>query len=346
MAYTPYSTHEMLSVIRNIPAPSNFWMRFFGQQVNSQNQYIDFDTIDRGRRLAPFVAPTVAGKAMKAQGYETRRFAPAYIKPKHVVDPERVIARRAGEEYTGSMSLQARRDAIVSDILTEQRDMINRRWELMAAQAIIDGQVVVEGDDYPTQTISFGRAAGQSVTNSGTDLWTDAASKPYQQMEDLSIQTQRASGYAITDWILGANAWAALAEHADTEKLLRTDLANGSASLQMGPGDIPNDGAIVQLKGTVGVGIRIWTYADIYEDESGTVQDIMDPNLVIGLNPQGIEGVRCFGAIMDAEAGYQSMSIFPKNWMNNDPSVEYVMSQSAPLMVPKRPNATLKLKAV
>lgn len=347
MTISTYSTAEMLEVIKFLPSPSSFWLNLaFRQQVNFETATIDFDQLKGGRRIAPFVAPTSQGKVMKDRGYSTRTFEPAYIKPKFIVDPSRVLTRRPGEAYGGSMSPQARRDAIVADNLREQKEMIMRRWEIMAAEAIIDGQVTVSGEDYPTQVVSFGRDAGQNVTLLTTNQWDDPASRPYRQMEQYSVQTSRLCGYALTDWILGGNAWNALADHADTEKLLDTNLANGTASLQMGPGAIPDDGAIVQLKGTVGAGIRIWTYSDIYEDDSGNPVQVMDPDVVIGLNPNGVAGVRCFGAILDAEAGYASHDIYPKNWINKDPSVEYVMSQSAPLMVPRRTNATIKLRVL
>jgi len=57
-----------------------------------------------------------------------------------------------------------------------------------------------------------------------------------------------------------------------------------------------------------------------------------------------MDGVRCFGAIRDKKAGYQALEFFMKNWEIEDPSHEYIMSQSAPLMVPKEPNATYSIK--
>jgi hypothetical protein len=58
-------------------------------------------------------------------------------------------------------------------------------------------------------------------------------------------------------------------------------------------------------------------------------------------------GYRCFGAIIDPYANYQSLEIFPRNWMEmGDPAVEYLLHQSAPLMVPVNPNGTLRVRAV
>lgn len=345
MAFTPYTTHDMLGVIEKLPKPSTFWLNLaFKQQVNFQTQYIDFDKIDKGRRLAPFVAPTVAGKPMKSEGFVTRRFSPAYVKPLMPVDPERLVTRMAGEGYTGNMSIASRRNVIVADILREERDMIVRRWELMAAQAIMNGEVIVEGEDYPTQTVAFGRDPNNTVVLSGTDLWTDTAnSKPLTDLENWSLSAARNGGYPITNWVMGTDAWKAFWEHPQTEKQLNTDIKNSSSILlDLGINQADENGAIIQLKGTLGSGINVWVYSDIYEDDDGNNIEIMSPNDVVGINPTGVQGVRCFGAIMDAEAGYQSLDIFPKNYAENNPSVEYVLSQSSPLMVPRRPNATFK----
>ena len=54
------------------------------------------------------------------------------------------------------------------------------------------------------------------------------------------------------------------------------------------------------------------------------------------LGNKSYEGVRCYGAIEDIDAadeGIVAASRWPKNWKQDDPSVEYVMTQSAPLMV-------------
>ena len=344
---TNYSTAQMLQLVSHMPSPSNFWLSLaFMEQVNFTTTEIDFDKIKGGRRIAPFVAPTVQGKVMRDIGYETKSFTPAYLKPKHVVDPSRMFTRKAGEPFGGNLTPDQRRQAIIVDNVKTEKEMIERRWELMAAEAIMDGQVTVSGEDYDTKVVDFGRDPGQTVTLTGTDLWSDSGSNPYQDLEAWSVQTSRLCGFAIRDWILGADAWNALMTHADTKDLLDRTVSNGNATLQAGPGNIPDDGAIVELKGTVGVGIRIWTYQDVYEDDNGDLIEVMPSDSIIGVNPRGLRGVRCFGAIMDNKAGLAAHEIFAKNWFNEDPSVEYTMSQSAPLMVPKEPNASLKAKVV
>lgn len=331
-------SHTLVGVVEKLQPINSFWLNLVFPTVQTfQDEYIDFDIVDKGRRVAPFVAPNVAGKPMTSKGFDTRRFKPAYIKPKHSVEPNRNLKRRAGEAFTGTMSPEQRHNAIVTDILREQREMIERRWDIMAAQAVIDGQSVIVGDDYPSVTISFGRAAGNTVTLGSGARWGDSGVKPIDNLQTWADVVYANSGYAPTDVIMGADAWAAFRVDADVQKQL--DLKRGSVQTELNLA--PEVLAPVAYKGQVGA-FRIWVYKDWYEDNSGANVEIMNSKAIVMLNPQAVEGVRAFGAIMDARAGFQSLPIFSKMWLNEDPSVTYLMSQSAPLMIPTRPNAVLK----
>ena len=49
---------------------------------------------------------------------------------------------------------------------------------------------------------------------------------------------------------------------------------------------------------------------------------------------------------MDSKAGYQATEIFTKMFEEDDPSRTFLLSQSAPLVVPVNPNCTLKAKVL
>ena len=342
MSVGTYDTHTLLGVVRKIPAPNLFWLNLcFGREVLFDTEYIDFDLVDKGRRLAPFVSPMAQGKPMRQDGYMTRRFKPAYIKPKDAVDPRRVIKRMPGEAYGGDMSPEARRNAAIADIVVTQRDMILRRLEWMAASAIIDNQVVISGEDYPSVTVDFGRPTNQTLALLTTDAWDDTnKTDVLDDLDEWMIRMQRASGYAPTHLIMGLDAWAVFREKQQVKDQLDTTRRGSQASLaSMGNGEA------VQYRGTVGP-LEVWTYAEIYESNSGTAVDMMDPESIVLVNPAGVDGVRCFGAIMDAKNGYRPASMWPKNWYSEDPAAEFVMTQSAPLMVPLRPAASMRVKVI
>lgn len=344
MTIGAYDTHTMLRVVETLHAPSNFWLSLFYPSVQTfDTEYVDFDVVDRARRLAPFVAPTVQGKPMKQEGYATRRFKPAYIKPKDVVNPTRVIKRQPGEMYAGSLSTSQRRAAVVADILQTHRDAIERRWEWMAAEAVINGQVTVTGDEYPTSVISFGQDASQgAATNNltGAARWSETTADPSKDLENWMIQTHRLSGYAPDIAIMGLDAFRAFTAHEEVRTVL--DNRRGTDSrVELATGN----GLPWQFRGNWGSSLEIWTYNDIYEDEDGAAQNFLPQDHVV-LGSRAVDGVRAFGAILDARAGYQATPMFPKMWEQEDPSAEFVMLQSAPLMIPTRPNAVLTAKVL
>lgn len=331
-----YTTATLAGVVQRLRPPTTFWLNLcFGRQVNFETQYIDFDLIDKDRRLAPFVSPMAQGRVMTKQGFVSRRFAPAYVKPKDEVNPNHVITRMAGEAYNGELSQESRRNAIIADLLQGQKDKIWRRWEWMAAQAIINGSVTVEGDDYPTQNVDFQRDANQTIALTGSSAWGQTGVSIVDSLDTWNKQTQELSTYFPNTLVVGTDAWAVMKADSEIIELLNKNYRNGdSANLNLGP----QSGEIAQYMGKIGVQ-DVWVYNDNYEDSTGATVPFMDSKTVVGLNPAGVQGIRCFGAIMDKRAGYRAMDIFSKMWDQEDPSVEYLMSQSAPLMVPMEPDA-------
>lgn len=342
MTIGAFDTHTLLGVVRKVNPPNLFWLDLcFKQEVHFDTEYIDFDIVDKGRRLAPFVSPMAQGKPMRQEGYTTRRFKPAYIKPKDNVDPRRLIKRTPGEMIGGDMSMEQRRQAAIADIVVTQRDAIMRRLEWMAACAILDDQVVIAGEDYPSVTVTFGRATNQTLTLLTTDAWDDSGKTDVlDDLDDWMVRMQRASGYAPTMAIMGVDAYSVFSGKQQVKDQMNTQRRASDIGLTA-----VGNGEAVQYRGTVGP-LEVYTYAEIYEDNSGTATDMMDSESVVLLNPAGLEGIRCFGAIMDPKAGYQAASMWPKNFTSEDPPAEFVMTQSAPLMVPKRPNAAMRIKVI
>lgn len=333
-----YDTETLLGVVNGLdPFEPFLLMMFFPEVIPFTTSMIDIDVVAPDTGLAPFVSPMVAGKADTQNGYSTRKFKPAYLKPKNVVDPEMVISRQAGEQIGGSLANVNRRDAIVAKNLDDQRKKILRRLEWMAAQALLTGKVVVTGEDYPEVEVDFQRAAGNTITLTGLNVWTDTANAlPLEQFESWNATSEA----PITDLIMDATAWANLYKFQSVKDLLDDTLRGSDSALNLGP----DNSKWVSYKGNLG-SFRVWVYSGYYTDDDGNKQNFIPANTVIAASA-AVEGVRAFGAILDPVAGYQALEMFPKNWLNDDPAVEYVMTQSAPLMVPKRPNASVAVTTV
>jgi len=332
MAITVYDTSTLLGVVREFDPFNPFLLQmFFPDIVTFNTEEIDFDVLAEDMTLAPFVSPLVAGKADKQNGGTLRKFKPAYVKPKNVVDPNHVMKRRAGEAIGGSLSPAQRRDAIIADLLYMQGRKITRRMEWMAAQVMLTGKVTVSGEDYPTVEVDFQRDAGNTITLTGLNVWSDTANAdPLGDIESWNGLSEA----PITDLIMDSGAFASLIKFQEVKDLLNTRRGDNS-SIQLGP----DNEKWVSFKGFLG-SYRVWVYQGFYKDSAGAKQNFIPANTVIAASA-AVEGIRAHGAILDPEAGYQEMEMFPKNWISQDPAADYIMTQSAPLSVPLRPNAVV-----
>lgn len=337
-----YDTHELLGVYEQLEPVSSYWLDLcFPTTVTSDNEYIDFEKITNTRKLAPLVTPSSQGRPIGSGGTNVTRFKPAYVKPKDPVDLNRMIKRGPGEMLNSrQLTPQQRYNAAIAAIGKDHRDAILRRCEWLAAEAIINGQVTLVDADYPETTISFGRANNHTITKTGGDVWTTS----YDIIGDLNTWIARVSrapfGGVVDRLTLGADAAAVFLKNTGVKEQLDTTLRGSQANLNTGV----RNGAEVQYLGNIGF-LPVYMYSAYYESAVGTAVNYMDPKAVVLTGPN-VQGVRAFGAIMDADAQLQALPMFPKMWKQPDPSATFVMTQSAPLMVPVNPNNTLKAKVL
>lgn len=305
-----------------------FLSMFFPNMIEFGTKEIAFDKVIKNKKLAPFVAPMVAGKPSIQQGFNTMTFRPAYVKPMDVVEPAQNMMRLAGEPLTGTLTMAERRSATVVNLLVEHEEQITRREEVMAAQGVLEGKITVEGEGYPTQEVDFGRRAENTIALLGADKWDAVDVATYDPTNDMEDWAGLSKGI-IKPVVFSREAWRLFSKFKSVKDKLDTTKRGETSSLQTGPmtGD-------VQYRGEFGV-FDCWVYNGKYDDADGNEVEIM-PGARLLMAPANYQGVRCYGAIQDAKAnaeGVVAMSRYPKNWFTDNPSVENLMTQSAPLPV-------------
>jgi len=343
---TVYNTEELLGVYRDLESAQEFWLSFFPSLYTSESERIEWSKITDYRHLAPLVLPTAQGRPTFKAEENLFSVKPGYLKPKDAVQATAMLTRRAGLGEIGQavpLSPQGRYNATVTAILQKHRSDIERRWEWMAAQAILNGTITLEDDGYPAATVDFKRDAGHTVALTGGARWGEVGVSIVDSIDSWNDTMADAKfGGPATDVIMGAQAWAVFKADAQVQKLLEADIRNTSGTaLDLGVGN----GDKVQFKGNLSRNLRIWVYSDYYEMPDGTIVPYMDPKDVLMIG-QSVRGVKAFGAILDKRAGFQPLPIFPKMWENEDPSATMLMTQSAPLMVPVNPNNTFKARVL
>jgi hypothetical protein len=343
---TVYNTEELLGVYRDLEPIQEFWLSFFPGVHNSITERIEWSKITNYRHLAPLVLPTQQGRPTFRAEENMTSVKPGYLKPKDAVQDAAMLTRRAGLGELGQarpLSPAERYMATVAAVLQKHRSDIERRWEWMAAQAVLYGSITLVDDGYPTATVDFQRAADHSITLGAGNRWGDTDVNPVDDLDEWNDRMADVKfGGPATDVIMGTAAWKVFKDDAQVLKLLNMDIRNTSGtSLDLGMGN----GDKVQFKGNISRNLRVWVYSDYYEAPDGTVMPYMDPRDVLMIG-QNVQGVKAFGAILDKKANFQPLAIFPKMWDEEDPSATILMTQSAPLMVPINPNNTLRARVL
>lgn len=340
MAPTLFTTRMMMGVFEEYDAPGTYFLdRYFPRLQTFDTELVDFDVIQKGgAKLAPFVMPTAAGRPVRSKGSVTKTFKPAYVKPMTEVDPNRPFTRRAGERYGGDLTPAERRSVAIAEILLDHRMQILRRKEFMAGEILRTGMVTVVGEDYPKVVVDFGRDPALTAVLTGGNRWGETGVDPIKTLEDKAALTQEKSGLPATEVTFSPTAWSLFRSNERVERLL-DNRRQVSGDLEMGPiarggPDKPKERHV----GSIG-DFDFWVYNDLAEDDSGSQIKLLGDHQVIQAAPQ-VNGVQAHGAIKDPRAGYQALELFPKNWIDENPSAEWVMTQSAPLVVLPLPNGT------
>jgi hypothetical protein len=340
MSIDIFNTHVLSKVVERLDRPSSFLLdTFFGQEQTEESEEIHFD-IDKSKpRLTPFVSPLVAGKVVDDEGFTTKSFKPAYAKDKRRFDPARPLKRSIGEKIGGTLSPQQRLEANLNRTLIKQLENLTRREEVMASEALRTGKVTVSGDEYPTVVVDFQRDAALTVALAGGSRWGETGVSALDNLEDWVALIQEKSGAVGRTVIMDALAWRVFKSDPKVEKLLDIRRIADSTNLSLGPLAFGQGNELARYVGTIG-DLDFWVYNDRYVDDNDVVQKLLpDYTVLVGSTGQ-LEGTRCYGAIQDEKAGYRAQRYFSKSWLEEDPAVRWLLLQSAPLIVPYRPNAS------
>lgn len=338
-----YDTRELLGILEAQAPVPNYWLNLcFPRAVQFTAEEIEFEKIQRKRIIAPLVVPTAQGRPIYNKASRVSRFRPAYVKPKDTVNDSEIIARQPGSLIGAIPTKEQSYRVRVADIQNEHRRAIERRWEWLAAKAVLDGAVTLVDNDYPTVIVDFERSANNTVVLAGADLWDSGTGDIIGDLNDWrSVVTQAKFGGPVDRMTVGTKAWAAMEADPAVQEMLDTTIRGTAADLNLGI----RDGQTIERVGRLNGTFEVYVYSDYYELADGTKVDFMDSRDIVLTGPN-VNGVQCFGAILDHKAQFQALQIFPKMWDENDPPATYIMNQSAPLMVPVNPDATLRARVV
>lgn len=350
-----YGTTTLSRVVDNLNKPAHFITRTFFPSIQTEqnSEEIHFDVDESRPRITPFVHPLTAGRVVADRGYATKSFKPAYAKDLRVLQPNAPLKRMPGEQITGDLDPMERRRRQLVRSLEDQLDMLDRREEVMAAEILCTGKVVVVGDDYPAVTVDFGRDPSLTKALVGGARWGESGVKVLRNVETWAGEIQNKAGVAAKTLVMDPDAWMLFEDDDKVNKLLDRRAWAGIPGMAEDPsvyfGDDPEQK--FRFKGVIG-DFEVWVGNDIYVDPlDNQVKNLLPQySVIVGSRPNpntgrgGVEGVRCYGNILDEEANYTATRYFAKSWIEKNPAVRQLLLQAAPLPVLYRPNGCAYIK--
>lgn len=335
--YGTFQPDELMPLIPSLFVGGNFLtLLAFSDFYTFDTEEVYFDRVLDDKRMAPFVAPLAPGKVQQPRGFRKETIIPASLKPKNQVSAKEVMKRMAGERIGGEMSASDRAAALREQYLMNHQMKIWRRKEWMASSILRTGQVTIVGEDYPSVLVNFARTGSLTKALAGAARWGEAGVSPYSDVDGWIDEVGTESGSAVNVVVMDRLAWALYAADPKVEKALDRQLGQ-TAALTLGlTATVPGSPVYKGRDGNV----EFYVYNDNYEDDAGAAAKLIPDYTVMLISQGGVEGARLYGCIQHAENDYAEGEYFPHNWVDPNTGAEWIETITAPILAPKRINAT------
>lgn len=299
MAVFPYNTMILTSVVngKEFKTPSYLRDTFFSNVMTSKAKFIMFDKLPDGdRSLAPFINRRVGGKLIELEGYKTEMYEPPVVGNHFVVTPEDAFTRAPGHTEYDLAGPKSYLNRQINKGLRRIENMISRREEWMCAQALIKGEIAIQGDGVSDIVKYWSQLdpAEQPVTTLATP-WTDNGTTVDSIIEDLNTIIDAIvlrCGLVPRKIICGktvARALCKVMRNSETFDIKRVEAGSHNP-------DVYKTG-IRYLGYLADPGIEVYSYIDLYE-EGGEVHPIIPNDVALVVSPE-VNTIMAYGAIAD-----------------------------------------------
>ncbi|MFH5187117.1 major capsid protein [Paenibacillus sp. TAB 01] len=329
--YEPRTLLKAVSLM--LPAKTFLRSTFFSKNNTFVTESVDVDYYKGRRKMAPFVSPRLPGQVLARQGFTTKSYKPALIKPKTVLTVGDLNTRLAGENLYSGKSPDERAVELLAQDLATLDDTITRREEWMAAQVLFTGKVDMIGEGVE-QTLDYDFTNNLVLT--GTEKWDDPSSDPIRRLENLRLTVIQKSGLTPDIAILASDVVPNFRNNPIVQKLFDN---RGMNIGKIDPKQLPNGATYIGTVVTTGMDLYSYDewYLDDETDPENPVEKPMVPNGTVMIGSTRAQSSMCYGAITLAQGEnfvtYEGPRI-PDSWMQKDPAARFAQLNSRPLPVP------------
>ena len=315
--------------------------RYFSNKKTFNTATVDIDIKGPGKRsLAPFVNPRIGGTLDLRNGFKTSTYRPAFIAPYRVCTAEDAMQRLPGEQLYSGRSPNERAAAILAQDLNEMDKEITRTEEVMCAQALTTGKILIKGEGVD-EYLDFWKDLSSAEKPAGTvsTLWTAAGADPLSDLRTACRNIAQKSGLTPVEMIAGSKAIDAL-----LKSLKGDNTALNSRRIDLGQIDPRELEDGVSYVGALRLpNLDIFTYDEYYYDVATGKEKPMIPEDSVLIACRGVKTTRAYGLvdiINEANNTHQFVEgdRVASSWLQrSNPAGRIVQLKSAPLMIVNEP---------
>jgi hypothetical protein len=331
MAIDMFDTRTMLAMLdEGKPAHTFLRDRYFADVRTFDTKKVDIDLYKGKRRLAPFVHPKIGGQTVDRTGYRTESYEPPETSPDMITTAEDLLKRGPGENIYGASDPNTRAAEQLGRDLAELDNMISRREEWMAAQALFTGKIDVKGEGYD-EVIQYWPADAQDqpyLALGAGERWNEGTSTPLEDFRAARRNVIQGSGVNPVDAILGTDAIEALLKNTSFSSRLDNRRIDMGA---IDPSNLPN--GVTYWGYLKDSGLDLWSYDEWYLDDNGVEQPMVPGKLVLIGSPN-VRTTMMYGCVVDVDKGSFALPRVPVSWtQRKNPAGRIVQVKSKPLPV-------------
>ncbi|KAB4141425.1 MULTISPECIES: major capsid protein, partial [Pseudomonadati] len=202
-----FTTRQLLGYTeQKVKFRALFLELFFRRTVNFHTEEVMLDKITGKTPVAAYVSPIVEGKVLRHRGGETRVLRPGYVKPKHEFNYQQAVERLPGEDPAQLNDPAYRRLRIITDNLKQEEHAIVQVEEMQAVNAVLYGKYTMEGDQFDTVEVDFGRSEGNNIEQADGKKWSEQDRDTFDPTHDIDLYCDQASGL-VNIAIMDGTVW-------------------------------------------------------------------------------------------------------------------------------------------
>lgn len=334
-----FDTRTMLEALKlGKPAHSFLRDRYFGRVKEFTTTKLDIDIVKGKRRVAPFVHPKIGGKTVERDGYTTNSYEAPEVSPDMITTAEDILKRAPGQPVYGGIDPNQRASEQLGEDLAELDNMITRREEVMAAEALFTGKITVIGEGYDEELHYWPADPAEQPYEelAGNAVWDGSDANPMVDLRQARRDIIQASGVTPQEVIMGTDALEAF-----LASLNKANVALDYRRVDMGqidPSHLPNGVTYWgRLKDSA---LDIYTYDEWYLDDNGDEQPMVPTDLVLVGSPN-VRTTMAYGVVTlyrgsgdNAAPEFYAERRVPDSWtQRKNPAGRIVQIKSRPLPI-------------